>query len=94
MALVWVAVAPIWHGQFRAFNPGQIVPDSVEARWDYSGQGLVARAEVDVGETPDLEETGVAFREDVVLRTQLHIGPTPPETPDVGTVWIDNSVTV
>jgi hypothetical protein len=93
MALVWVAVADIWVGQFRSFNAGQIVPDSVEARWDYSGQGLVVRQEVPGGGSPNLPETGVAFRKDVVLRSQLHIGPTPPETPPVGTVWIDNSTT-
>ncbi|MBP2323370.1 hypothetical protein JOF56_003755 [Kibdelosporangium banguiense] len=92
MALVWVALAPIWHGQFRAFNIGEIVPDSVEARWDYSGQGLVARQEIPDGGSPDLEEIGVAFRKDVVLRSQLHLGKTPPESPAVGTVWIDTSV--
>jgi hypothetical protein len=51
MALVWVAVADIWVGQFRSFNAGQIVRDSVEARFDYSGQGLVVRQEFAGGGT-------------------------------------------
>lgn len=41
----WPSSGSPSHGQARAFNPGQIVPDSVEAWWDYSGQGLVVRAE-------------------------------------------------
>lgn len=60
MALVWVVVADIWVGQFRSFTAGQIVPDSVEALWDYSGQGIVVRQEVAGGGTPDIEQTGVA----------------------------------
>lgn len=90
MALVWVAVAPIWNGQFRAFNPGDVVPDSLEARWDYSGQGLVVRQESDDAEWPD-QDTGVALRSEVVSKDQLWIGPTPPETPAPGSVWIDTS---
>jgi len=90
MALRWQAVAPIWHGQFRAYNPGDVVPDSVESRWDYSGQGLVVRVTTDDDLFPD-EETGVALRKDAVLKEALHIGPTPPASPQPGSVWIDTS---
>ena len=90
--LVWVAVTTIWQKNTRAFNRGDVVPDSVEARWDYAAQGLVARQLVDDNESPDLGDTGVAFRDEVVLREDLHIGDTPPTSPAVGTVWIDTSL--
>ncbi len=92
MAQVWIATAPINHGQFRAFNPGDVVPDSVEAAWDYSTQGLVRRVDnADEDSFIDLTGLGFAQRADVVLRSQLHIGPTPPQSPAVGSVWIDTT---
>lgn len=89
---VWVALTPIWQGYIRAFNPGDIVPDTVEARYDYSGQGLVARITLEDDEGPTLEAAGVAFKGEVVLKTSLHIGPTPPTEPRLGQVWIDTSL--
>ena len=86
----WIALTTIWQKNTRAFNAGEIVPDSVEARWDYASQGLVARITLD--EDPSIEDAGVAFRDDVVLREDLHIGTTPPPSPAVGTVWIDTSL--
>lgn len=66
---------------FTAALTWLIVQDSVEARWDFSSQGLVVRQEAACGGIPDLERAGVAFRKNVVLRSQLHIGTTPLETP-------------
>ena len=92
MALRWVALTKIWHGQVVAYKPGDMVPDDNVAKWAYDEQGLVAQVEVDEDIALDpTNGTGVAFEKDVVLRSKLHIGPNPPEAPAVGTVWIDTS---
>ncbi len=90
MALRWVATQTIWTGQYRAFNAGDVVPDSVEARWNSSGQGLVTRIPTDEDEFPDAD-LGIPTRSEVVLKSNLWLGPTPPPAPLAGTVWIDTS---
>lgn len=53
----FVAVAPIFHGAARAYNPGDSVPASNVALHGYDKQGLVARRDTKaakaVTETPE-----------------------------------------